>query len=53
MTANDVEVAELLDPLQVSLVSVNPPAVTDVSTLADTSFILWNIPTMALAKRKF
>ena len=52
VTANDVEVAELLDPLQVSLVSVNPPAVTDVSTLADTSFILWNIPTMAPGETK-
>ena len=52
VTASDVEVAELLDPLQVSLVSVNPPAVTDVSTLADASFILWNIPTMAPGEAK-
>lgn len=52
VTANDVEVAELLNPLQVSLVSVNPPAVTDVSTLADASFILWNIPTMAPGETK-
>ncbi len=52
VTANDVEVAELLDPLQVSLVSVNPPAVTDVSTSADASFILWNIPTMAPGEAK-
>lgn len=52
VTASDVEVAELLDPLQVSLVSVNPPAVTDVSALADASFILWNIPTMAPGEAK-
>lgn len=50
--ANNVEVVELLDPLQVSLLSVDPPAVEEVSVLADASFILWNIPTLTPGEAK-
>jgi uncharacterized repeat protein (TIGR01451 family) len=41
--ATDIEVLEILNPQQFTLVSVNPPAVTDISTLAEASLILWNI----------
>jgi len=44
--AKDIEVLEILNPEQFSLISVDPPAVTDVSTLADASLILWEIPSL-------
>lgn len=45
--AADIEILELLDPSQVTLLSVDPPAEADLNTLADASLILWNISNLA------
>lgn len=42
----NVEVLEILDPEKFSLISVDPPAVADVPTLASASIVSWIIPTM-------
>ena len=40
VTATDVEVLELLDPEKFTLLSVNPPAVADLTTMNDAKIIL-------------
>lgn len=45
--ANNVEVAELLNPRQVSLLSIDPPGVADDSVHASASLLYWIIPDLA------
>jgi len=45
-TATNISVVELVEMENFSLTSVNPPALSDISTLAAASIIPWNIPTL-------
>jgi uncharacterized repeat protein (TIGR01451 family) len=47
VTATNVSVIEFLQMENFSLVSVNPPALSDVATLANASLIPWTISTLA------
>lgn len=51
-TAFNTEIGELLNPRQVRLLTVSPPAVAADSILAQASFILWIIPEIAPGEKK-
>ncbi|MGH9840643.1 MAG: DUF7619 domain-containing protein [Blastocatellia bacterium] len=50
--ADNIEVLDLLNPTYFTLLSVNPPAVADIDTLANASLILWNIPIITAGEAK-
>jgi len=47
VTATNIPVAEFLEMPNFSLLSVNPPALSDIATMANAYVIPWNIPTLA------